>query len=134
MKILLLTIISLILFSMAVAGCGNRDVDGRLDHADSIMESAPDSARKALEAIDRSKLDESQRARHALLLSQAYDKTYYDVADDSLIGVALDYYMVHPQRRDLLARSCYYQGVVAFNAADYQRSIHYLLYNNLFWQ
>lgn len=127
MKILLLTIISLILFSMAVAGCGNRDVDGRLDHADSIMESAPDSARKALEAIDRSKLDESQRARHALLLSQAYDKTYYDVADDSLIGVALDYYMVHPQRRDLLARSCYYQGVVAFNAADYQRSIHYLL-------
>lgn len=127
MKHLITSIIASLLVGIVFAGCGgNPDVERRLDRADAIMDSIPDSALTILHGIDRSRLSDADAARHALLLSQAYDKKAVDIADDSLIAIARDYYLTHPGRRDLLARAYYYSGVVAFNAADYPGSIYYL--------
>lgn len=127
MKHLITSIIASLLLCVGLAACGGeRDAGRRLDRADTLIDSAPDSALTILHEIDRSRLSDADAARHALLLSQAYDKKAVDIADDSLIAIARDYYLTHPGRRDLLARAYYYSGVVAFNAADYPGSIYYL--------
>jgi tetratricopeptide (TPR) repeat protein len=59
-----------------------------------------------------------ERARYALLMSAALDKNYIDVASDSLIKVAVDYYSVrNDQQRRMMAH--YYQGLFLFNAQNY---------------
>lgn len=127
MKTLAFVIFSVLLLCLGLAACGgDLDAGQRLDRADAIMDSIPDTALTILHEIDRSRLSDADAARHALLLSQAYDKKAVDIADDSLIAIARDYYFTHPGRRDLLARAYYYSGVVAFNAADYPGSIYYL--------
>lgn len=110
-----------------VAACGgSRGAEEQLDRADAWMDTHPDSALYELNSIDTSRLDETEAARRALLLSQAYDKMKKDITDDSLIAVAREYYLTHPGRRDLLARAYYYSGVVAYNAGDYPGGIYYL--------
>ncbi|MDE6588119.1 MAG: hypothetical protein K2K40_07260 [Paramuribaculum sp.] len=127
MKQLITLIIASLLLCVGLAACGgDRDIERQLDRADAMMDSIPAEALIILQEIDRSRLGDADAARHALLLSQAYDKTAVDIADDSLIAIARDYYLTHPGRRDMLARAYYYSGVVAFNAADYPESIYYL--------
>ncbi|MDE6588321.1 MAG: hypothetical protein K2K40_08290 [Paramuribaculum sp.] len=122
-----IVIIASLLLCVGLAACGgDRDIERQLDRADAMMDSIPAEALIILQEIDRSRLGDADAARHALLLSQAYDKTAVDIADDSLIAIARDYYLTHPGRRDMLARAYYYSGVVAFNAADYPESIYYL--------
>lgn len=127
MKAIALLLILMTMLCVGVGACGDHTgVEAQLDRADALMDTYPDTALKILHEIDSSLLSEADAARYALLLSQAYDKTGFDIADDSLISVALDYYMSHPGYRQVLARTCYYRGVVAYNAKDYQCSIHYL--------
>lgn len=59
--------------------CSNPNTQKFLDHAESIMETHPDSALAKLSGIKPESLSESkQKARHALLLSMALDKNYID--------------------------------------------------------
>ena len=85
------------LAAMVMAGCAgrekNREVDRDLNAAESLMESQPDSALRMLQRIDTpAALSGERRARHALLLSQAYNKNNMDPSDDSLISIAVNYY------------------------------------------
>lgn len=87
------------------------------------MEPHPDSALSILQAIRTTDLiGDDERARYALLLTQAMDKNYIDVTDDSLIAVADSYYRraSDPRRRMLAA---FYHGRVRFNASDYPRAL-----------
>lgn len=84
-------IIILAVASLTVCSC--REVHPDLQRAEAIMESAPDSALALLEAINGSELNGEARALHALLLTQALDKNYIDVTDDSLIKIAARYYL-----------------------------------------
>lgn len=119
----LLTLILIPLALQLLSGCGS-SATPVLDRAEALMESHPDSALALLQALPSSRLSRSSdRARHALLLTQAKDKNYIDVADDSLISIADRYYRrsaSDPRRRML---SAFYHGRVCFNASDYPRAL-----------
>lgn len=100
-------------------GCKDHsDVSDLLDRADSLMETAPDTAYVLLQSIDAEELvSKSHRAHYALLYTQAQDKNYIDEVNDSLIDIAVDYYCGQDDvRRRFL--SLYYKGRVYVNAGD----------------
>ena len=109
------------------AGCGSPSATRRLALAEETIDTNPDSALAILRSIPASRLRGEQRALHALLLSKAYDKNYIDIADDSLINIAFNYYSFKPgsdSRYRML--TFYYKGVVAYYGEDYSSAIHYL--------
>lgn len=112
----------LIIIILAVASltfCSCREMHPDLQRAEAIMESAPDSALALLEAINGSELNGEARALHALLLTQALDKNYIDVTDDSLINIACDYYALSD---DVIKvqKSTYYYALIHYYAGDYE--------------
>lgn len=117
--------ISLLLTSiLLLIGCTDRAVDRQLTHAEALMEQSPDSALSTLQTIDSAPLKGELQARHALLLSQAYDKNYIDIADDSLINIAFDYYR-HTDNDRRLMQAAYYKSVVIYNSKNYMQSLRY---------
>lgn len=97
----------------------NRQIRTELDLAESYISYAPDSALAVIQGIDGPSLPaRSLRARHALLLTMAQDKCYIDVAEDSTVLVAYDYYQHRGDRRDRLLAT-YYLGVILQNAEEY---------------
>ncbi len=68
-------------------------VHDRMTLAESQMQSSPDSALTTIMSVDRRHLRSSKdEARYALIYSQALDKNYIDVANDSLTRIASEYY------------------------------------------
>ena len=108
---------------MIISAVACRDVnENALVTAENLMMEHPDSALSILESIDGSCLTGELQARHALLLSQAYDKNYIDLTSDSLISIATDYYEKHGNDRHRLM-AYLYKGIVQYNAKDYTKSI-----------
>ena len=93
-----------------------------LDGAESVMTSAPDSALSLLREIKSNKLNRADNARYALLLSQALDKNYIDVTDDSLINIAVEYYK--HKNDEYLFTAYYYKGRVLENARNLHGAMH----------
>lgn len=118
----------LLLFVVLTASCGRFDiVRQQLDRAEKLMTNHPDSALAILDAMDRQTLgNPKRRARHALLLSQALDKNYIDVDNDSLISRAVEYYTRHGSNAEK-AQAQYYYAVVKGNAAESGAAIKALL-------
>lgn len=107
---------TLLLLAIILIGCNNsREASRALSSAENIMTESPDSARLILANINRSSLkSRATKARHALLYSQALDKCYVDVDNDSLTSVALDYYKSHGSDHEK-ALAYYYNGIVVLN-------------------
>lgn len=78
----------------------------------------PDSALMVLLEMDSASLKTNrERADYALFLSMALDKCYIDIASDSIIAPAVQFYERHlPLRNQML--TAYYQGRVLYNAGD----------------
>ena len=95
------------------------DAVGRsLDAAEALMEERPDSALRILSRIDGQMLTGESQARHALLLSQAYDKNYIDLTNDSLICIADNFYSDSgDEHYRMLSR--YYLANIHMNRTDY---------------
>lgn len=114
------------LLCILLPGCNRQSSAERqaMAHAERLMDSLPDSALAVMQSITLpSDANEADRARHALLLSQALDKNYIDVTDDSLISVADTYYRTSSdQHRRMLAS--FYHGRVHYNAQDYPRALY----------
>lgn len=104
---------TLLLLAIILIGCNNsREVSRALSSAENIMTESPDSARLILANINRSSLkSRAAKARHALLYSQALDKCYVDVDNDSLTSIALDYYKSHGSDHEK-ALAYYYNATV----------------------
>ncbi len=118
----LLHIVSALLLVALAAGCRPSEAERALRSAEALMETRPDSALTLLEAIDGSRLSGEPRARHALLLSQAYDKNYIDLTDDSLISIAVNFYdNSSDDYRRMLA--LHYKGTVNRNAGFYESAL-----------
>ena len=118
----LLHIFSALLLVALAAGCRPSEAERALRNAEALMETRPDSALTLLEAIDGSRLSGEPRARHALLLSQAYDKNYIDLTDDSLISIAVNFYdNSSDDSRRMLA--LHYKGTVNRNAGFYESAL-----------
>ena len=117
-------IMSMVLIAMAIVSC-NRDVATMetLAHAETIMQEHPDSALSLLQAIDTKTISTDRcRALHALLLSQAYDKNYIDLTNDSIISIAVNYYTdTDDHHHAMLAH--YYRGRIFENTHKYHKAI-----------
>ena len=101
-----------------LSGCHIVKTSKSLDTAESIFHEHPDSALSIIRSIDGNALVPGrQTARYALLLSAALDKNYIDVANDSIVSIAYDYYQKHGSLHHRML-SYYYAGVVHQNAGD----------------
>lgn len=106
---------------LAVAGCSG-NVGDSLDRAESSMVDNPALSLQILDSVKNVSKSGEDAARFALLYSQALDKNWIDVTDDSLITVALDYFEpTNDYYNKFLAY--YYCGRVYQNAGDYAKAI-----------
>ena len=105
--------------AMGIYGCtGNGDIEGRLDLADSLMETHPDSALIILDGIADSKLScNKSEARYALLKSMALDKNYVDITTLDVLQPAIDYFFKQGTADERL-RTWYYKGRIHENAGE----------------
>lgn len=125
LRILPIILVSAILW--LPAGCSrNYDVQDRLNRAEALMESAPDSALLILESINASVLRSEPAARFAVLITRAQDKNNIVVTDDSLISLAVRFY---ENKNNISQRMLanYYYGIVQMNNEDYSAGIVALL-------
>lgn len=99
----------LIAFSLAAALAACQSHGRKIDCALALAEADPDSAIRVLSNIDKSRLHEDELARYALAYTWAQDKNGLNVADDSLIRIAFDYYDIY-RRDSLYPRCAYYMG------------------------
>ena len=108
------TILYTLLVAALCMGCGGRVSMRQLQELEARVNDAPDSVLAVLTAADMPRWGEA-RALYALLTVEAQDKSYIDVADDSLIRVATRYY---DRRGPALHRlqAFYYHGRVYANA------------------
>ena len=116
----------LYIVTFIIAGCvacsRDKAAVARLDSADSLMESRPDSALRILESINRDSItSDATKARYALLMSQALDKNYIDVTSDSLIATATRYYADRPDSPEFM-KSLFYQARTYYNDRRFDRA------------
>lgn len=94
-----------------------------MDLAESLLQQNPDSALTVLKSINPQTLSsKKESARYALLMSAALDKNRIDIASDSLIIKAEDYYSQHNNRRYRMLAT-YYHGIVLTNGGLYPAAI-----------
>ena len=106
-----------ILSLLFLAACGTA-YRPDLNKAEALMIDHPDSSLNILEKIRIERVrGRKNKAKYALLYSQALDKNYIDVESDSIIRVARDYY-AHRSSNEERAQAFYYYGIVANNAGD----------------
>ena len=116
MKIVLL----LATLLLAVA-CKESTVEQWLNRAEACMEVDADSAYRCLQYIaDAEEWDDEQRARYALLHTQAMHKCHIPLEDDSLINTAVAYYADIRDRRRL-ALFYYIRGWCISSVARWRR-------------
>ena len=120
---ILLTLVAALLF--VACRTDNTSIQ-LLDQAETLMNAAPDTALALLDSIDSHRLGRADNARYALLRSQALDKNFIDITNDSLISIAVDYY-AHSHNEPYKMLAHYYYGRILFNAGDYAHSIIELL-------
>ena len=94
-----------------------------LSQVESYIEEKPDSALVVLEQIDLSELSgKEEKAKYAVLYTQAKDKNYIDEKDLKLISEAKDYYEDLGNVRYKFL-SLYYYGRILCNNEDYSSAI-----------
>lgn len=115
-------LINIILLATVLLTTGSCDRHGaaweKLDMAESLMDSKPDSALTVLEGIPASKVKGKEvSARYALLKSMALDKNCIDTTTFDVLQSAIDYYIEHSSPDEQL-RTYYYQGRIYQNQGD----------------
>ena len=121
-------ILSILFLLLAFTACGDKKaVTDVLNRAEAVMNEHPDSALNLLRTLTFDDFrKESNRARYALLHSQALDKNYIDVTSDSLISVAVEYYKDKDDVRSKFL-SYYYMGRVHANGERYLQATSCLM-------
>ena len=90
----------------------------KMDKAENLMQSKPDSALAILDSIAESDLKgKKEAARYALLKSIALDKNYIDTTTFDVLQPAIDYYLENGTPDEQL-RTLYYQGRIFQNMDD----------------
>lgn len=108
----------IVVFSFCLLSCSWSETRRLFSTSERIMTERPDSALNILLDVNPDDLHtRKQRAKHALLLSMALDKNYIDIADDSIISIAYNYFQHHPTKREKMLAT-YYSGIVNQNAGN----------------
>lgn len=110
-----------------ITGCSESPEMKNLQFAETIMEEHPDSALRILQLIDGTTLKGEEQALYALLLTQAFDKNNIDIANDSLISIATDFYAsTNDNRHKMLAEQ--EQAWVNFYTSNYGTALENALF------
>ena len=114
-----------IIIAISLFGCSESSkVNEIFSKGEQLMDVKPDSALLLLQGVNTDELSTKEgKARHALLLSQAYDKNYIDLANDSLINIAVEYYNGKRKYKRYDMLSHYYKARVQYNGGAYMKSI-----------
>lgn len=109
----------IIFFAIILFGCQRHsEAWSKLEDAEAIMHQHPDSALAVLSDIDKSMLrGKEEKARYALLKSQALDKNYIDTTTFDVLQPAIDYYLKKGSPDERL-KTLYYQGRIYQNRQD----------------
>lgn len=113
-------LILLCLLAFPLVSCvRERALTREMDRVEACIHEKPDSALALIRKLDGLSFPtKGLRARRALLLTMAQDKCYIDVAEDSTILIAYNYYRHHGDKKKRLL-STYYLGVIRQNAKDH---------------
>lgn len=116
--------ISIIILALCLVACNRHSKHWEtLMQVETFIVQRPDSALAVLEHINISELKgKEERARYALLYTQAKDKNYIDETDLSLICEAQKYYKESDNVRYRFL-SLYYYGRVLCNNSDFHKAI-----------
>ena len=116
--------ISIIILALCLMACNRHSKHWEtLMQVETFIVKRPDSALAVLEHINISELKgKEERARYALLYTQAKDKNYIDETDLSLICEAQKYYKESDNVRYRFL-SLYYYGRVLCNNSDFHKAI-----------
>lgn len=86
------------------------------------IQEKPDSVLSVLNHLDPSSYRGRTLADYRLLKAMALDKTFVDVASDSLAGPAAEFYHRHgPSEKEMM--SLYYLGIAQYYSGDYHSAI-----------
>lgn len=98
-----------------------------LDRAERFMYTHPDSALRILEQdIESHRLSSRQQADWCLLLTQAQDRNYKEHTTDSVIRIAVDYYLKH-ENPERLMMAYYYLACFYMDSGDVLQAQEYYL-------
>lgn len=114
--------------ALILSSCKSQSKDTKyLLSIEELNDSIPEKVLALLDSINPEEYrDNESKALYALIKSQALDKTLVDVANDSLISIAKDYYEESSDKYHLM-KSEYYHGLVNINAGNYENAIKSLL-------
>ncbi len=108
------------LFFLPACSKSDPDILLVLEHVEGILIDDPKGALSILEDINKEDIrGREAEARYALDMSEALDRNYIDVDNDSLIRIAHSYYLRSKDIRRK-AKSSYYLGLVQFDAGNYE--------------
>ena len=106
-----------------MVACSSREALRSMERAEQLLEDAPEEALRVMEGVDGEALrTEEDRARYALLYSEACYYSYIDVDVDTLTQPMMRYYLEsddHNQR----ARAMFQHAVVAYNGGELAEAI-----------
>lgn len=124
MKAIILFLFAIII-SALLPGCAGHHTEAweKLDSAEALLESNPDSARSIISSIQvSSRSGREERARYALINTTAIDRCGIDTTDLKILQPAIDYYPDHgtPDQR---LRTLYYRGRIFQNQIDYAKAM-----------
>ncbi len=128
------TILSrLLLFAvLLLVGCVSPKNRARIDRAVTMIDSMPAEALAALDSIRfrwyfGRLFYRDYRARYALIYTAAQDKNYIDIASDSLLRIAVDYYSRGHGTPLERMQTNYYLARIRYNAGDKLQAMERLM-------
>lgn len=99
------------------------DTENKMNIAENLMETNPDSALKILSTFDKNSLISNRdKARYALLMSMALDKNFIDTTNFNVLQPAIDYYFENGTYDEKL-KTYYYQGRIYQNRNDFNKAM-----------
>lgn len=117
--ILILSLTILIFF-----GCGNNQLDDRLEYAADIVSESPQDALRLLDSVDYKQLSVKNRHYFDFLTVKATDKAFMEHQSDSLILDVIAYAKSH-QSEVYYPEALYYGGRVYSDMGDYPTALNY---------
>ena len=106
-----------------MVACSSRDALRSMERAEQLLEEAPEEALRVMEGVDGDALrTEEDRARYALVYSEACYYSYMDVDVDTLTQPMMRYYLESDNHAER-ARAMFQHAVVAYNGGELAEAI-----------
>lgn len=123
MKHFSVTYLWLVACMALMVACSSREALRSMERAEQLLEDAPEEALRVMEGVDGDALrTEEDRARYALVYSEACYYSYIDVDVDTLTQSMMRYYLESDNHAER-ARAMFQHAVVAYNGGELAEAI-----------